>query len=133
MSDTLTLEDYLALVAKDRKPSKYHNRKTQAYGIWFDSQIEANRYKSLKLMEAAVEICELEVQPGFLLLPGFKDKWGHRHRPVKYVGDFRYWSLKENHWVVEDTKGFETPVFKLKKKLFAREYPDIELRIVRMS
>jgi hypothetical protein len=33
--------------------------------------------------------------------------------------------------VVEDVKGVETEVFKLKKKIFEYKYPNLELKIIR--
>jgi hypothetical protein len=43
------------------------------------------------------------------------------------VADFRY--HENGRLVVEDTKGMETAVFKIKAKLFRYRYPTIELRI----
>ena len=31
-------------------------------------------------------------------------------------------------WIVEDTKGFKTDVYKLKKKLFEYKYKDLEIK-----
>ena len=32
---------------------------------------------------------------------------------------------------IEDVKGLQTDVFKLKHKLFEKKYPDLELRIIK--
>lgn len=42
---------------------KYHNTKTVADGIKFDSKLEAERYAQLKILERAGVIRELELQP----------------------------------------------------------------------
>jgi hypothetical protein len=36
--------------------SKFHAKRTQVDGIWFDSKAEAGRYGELKLLERAGEI-----------------------------------------------------------------------------
>lgn len=108
-------------------PMKYGNKKTVVDGITFDSKKESQRYCELKLLEKAGEITELELQPKFLLQPPFK-KNGETHRAITYTADFTYWSQGE--WVVEDVKGMETEVFKLKRKLFEAKYPDLALKIV---
>lgn len=108
--------------------SKYNNKKVQVDMYVFDSIAESKRYKELKLLEKVGKIKELELQPRFLLQEGFK-KNGKTYRKIEYVADFQY---EENgKLVVEDVKGIQTDVFKLKHKLFEHEYPDFELRIIK--
>lgn len=108
--------------------SKYGNKKVLIDGIKFDSIAEGNRYKELKLMQRAGIIKELELQPKFLLQESFK-KNGKTYRKVEYIADFQY---KENGKVViEDVKGKETDIFKLKHKLFEYKYRDLELKLVK--
>ena len=38
---------------------------------------------------------------------------------------------KDGRHIVEDVKGIETEVFKLKKKLFEYKYKDLEIKIVK--
>jgi len=106
---------------------KYGNRKTVVDGIKFDSQAEANRYCELKLLEKAGEINNLVLQPKFVLLSGYK-KDGINVRPMYYIADFTYQA--KNGQVVEDVKGVQTAVFKLKKKLFEHKYPDMSIKII---
>lgn len=108
--------------------NKYFNKKTIVDGIQFDSKKEANRYCELKLLEKAGHIKNLSLQPRFILQPSFK-KNGKTYRKIEYVGDFMY--LQDGKIIVEDTKGHETEVFKLKHKLFEHKYPDYELRIIK--
>ena len=96
-------------------------------GIVFASKREATRYQELKLMEKCGDITDLELQPRYKFEPGFS-----------YVGDFRYREHavvngrgNYDRLVVEDVKGVETEVFRLKRKCMAYYYPDVELRIVK--
>ena len=110
---------------------KYHNKKTVVDGITFDSRLEAARYRELKLMERAGAIQALTLQPEFELQPAFK-KNGKTYRKITYRADFSYFLVKEDKVIVEDTKGFKTDVYSLKKKLFEYRYPDLTIREVKM-
>ena len=107
--------------------SKYRNKKTQVDMYVFDSAKEAQRYRELKLLERAGEINDLELQPKFLLQESFK-KNGNTYRKIDYVADFKY--IENGKTIVEDVKGLQTDVFKIKHKLFEKKYPDLELRII---
>lgn len=106
---------------------KYGNKKIIIDGIEFDSKKEGNRYIELKLLERAGEIKDLELQKVFELQPGFK-KNGNTYIRITYVADFYYYDIRNNNYVVEDTKGFKTEVYKIKKKLFEYKYPDLEIK-----
>lgn len=95
--------------------NKYNAIKTTVDGITFDSKAEARRYGELKLLKMAGEIAWFNRQPSFLL-PG-----DIRYRPDFIVAD------KNGVWL-EDVKGMETQVFKIKKKQMAACYPSLELR-----
>ena len=110
---------------------KYNAKKTVVNGITFDSRAEARRYKELLLLQEAGKIEGLELQPSFLLLEAFKCR-GKSYRDTKYIADFMYKETATNALVVEDVKGVETEVFKLKKKLFLKKYGGIyEFRIIK--
>ena len=108
--------------------AKYKNIKITVNGIKFASKGEANRYCNLMLLVRGKVIKDLELQPKFLLQPSFR-KNGKTHRAINYIADFRY--IENGKIVIEDFKGMETEVFKIKRKLFEYIYPDLELRIVR--
>lgn len=110
--------------------SKYGNRKTTVNGITFDSAAEAQRYTDLLLLERAGHIENLRLQPKFELLPAFTDGHGKRHRATHYIADFQY--TEGDRDVVEDVKGVETKVFKLKRKLFLMRYPNLYFRVVKV-
>lgn len=101
---------------------KYGAKKTTVDGIEFSSRKEANRYSELKLLQKAKKIRGLELQPKFQLLASFTDFYGTKHREIAYVADFKYWDIENNVSVVEDVKGMQTPVYKLKKKMFLQKY-----------
>lgn len=95
------------------KAPKYRNIKTVLDGITFDSLKESRRYKELKLLEKSGRISGLELQPSFRL---------HVNNCLicTYKADFRYVTDTPHVRglvVVEDVKGMQTPVYRLKKKL----------------
>lgn len=108
--------------------NKYRNKKVIVDDYVFDSIQESRRYKELKLLLKAREISNLELQPRFLLQESFR-KNGKTYRKIEYIADFKY--TENGKIVVEDVKGMQTDVFKLKHKLFEKIYPDLELRIIK--
>lgn len=106
---------------------KYHNRKIIVDDKKFDSLKEAKRYKELKILEKANEITELRLQVKFELQPSFK-KDNKTYRKIEYIADFTYYDNKLNKYIVEDTKGYKTDVYKLKKKLFEYKYPHLTIK-----
>lgn len=107
---------------------KYGNRKTVVDGIRFDSKLEAQRYGELKLMEKAGKIRDLKLQPSFELIPAFR-KNGITYRAIIYKADFSY--TLNGKTVIEDTKGYKTDVYILKKKLFEFRYPELHIVEIR--
>ena len=106
--------------------SKYRNTKTIVDGIEFDSRKEAARYKELKLLEAAGEISNLEMQVKFVLIPTQRepDFVGVRggikkgkviEKECSYLADFVY--IRDGEVIVEDTKGIRTKDYIIKRKL----------------
>lgn len=91
------------------RPAKYRNTPTEVDGFRFASKKEAKRYGELVLLERAGHIRHLQLQPRFPLKV-------NDILIATYVADFLYY--EKGNWVVEDTKGVQTPVFKLKAKLF---------------
>jgi len=90
--------------------NKYHARRTYRNGYVFASLAEAERYSELQLMEKAEAIHHLTVHPVYILTV-------NGVHIGNYIGDFEYWESGKQ--IVEDVKGFSTPVYKLKKKLMA--------------
>jgi len=95
--------------------AKYGNRKVIHDGIEFDSMKEAHRYCELKLMQRAGVISDLRMQVKYDLIPSQCIDGKVVERPVSYIADFVY---KQNgQKVVEDTKGYKTPEYIIKRKL----------------
>ena len=108
--------------------SKYNNKKTQVDMYVFDSIAESKRYKELALLEKAGKITGLELQPRFLLQEAFRRN-GKTYRKIEYIADFQY--IENGQVIVEDVKGKETEVFKLKRKLFEKKYTELELKLIK--
>jgi len=125
--------------------SKYKAVKTTIDGVTFDSKKEAKRYTELKLLEKAGHITHLELQPEYqITINGAKI--------CKYKADFRYFTVRQENneqyynskgeWqtptmtgdkegqIVEDVKGFKTPIYRLKKKLVEACYPGTQIKEV---
>ena len=95
------------------KPPKYRNVKTVVDGITFASAKEARRYGELKLLEKSGRISGLEIQPAFRIVV-------NNCLICTYKADFRYVTDTPHVRglvVIEDVKGVQTPVYRLKKKL----------------
>ena len=105
-----------------RNKSKYHNRKTKG----FDSAKEWRRNQELEALQRAGEISELNRQVPFVLMPSYTiadetTRQGFRTvREIRYIADFTY-RLKDGTRIIEDVKGMQTDVFKLKRKLLERK------------
>ena len=117
-----------------RKKNKYGSRKITRDGMTFDSLKEYRRFRELHQLEQAGEVTDLKRQVEFELIPGqFEEvptgevyKRGERkgqpkmkrvclEMSVKYIADFTY--TKNGKLVVEDTKGFRTKDYIIKRKL----------------
>ena len=95
--------------------SKYHNKKVCYNGIAFDSHKEAQRYSELLLLFRAGVITDLRLQVPFELIPAQRINGKIVEKSCKYIADFVY--TENGNIVVEDTKGFRTKEYKIKKKL----------------
>jgi len=94
------------------KRSKYRNVR-HANGS--ASKREGNRLEDLRLLEKAGAIKDLRTQVVYELLPKMRRSDGVMERAVKYVADFVY--VQDGREVVEDSKGFRTPDYNLKRKM----------------
>lgn len=86
---------------------KYRNIKADGY----DSKREARRAAELRLLQRAGEISDLREQVTFELIPKQGDM-----RATKYIADFVYVDKNGNQHV-EDSKGFRTAEYRIKRKL----------------
>lgn len=114
-----------------RTARKYGNKKVRYQGAVYDSRKEASRAAELSLLERAGKITDLQTQVKFVLIPTQRepDTVGKRggikrgkviEKECSYYADFVY---KENgETVVEDTKGFRTTDYIIKRKLLLYIY-----------
>ena len=100
--------------------NKYHNQPTKYNGKRFDSKREAERYAELKLLERAGQITGLKTQVRYLLIPSQYENGKCIFRSTSYVADFVYW--QDGKLIVEDAKGMQTDVYRIKKKLMYLQY-----------
>ena len=97
------------------KRPKYNNKKTNVNGILFDSKKEADRWVLLTRRATIGEVVDLHLQVPFVFaLEGKK--------MFTYKADFVYFDKVANELIVEDVKGFRTPLYKLKKKLIEQQH-----------
>ena len=113
------------------KINKYHAKQTIVNGIKFASLKEARRYQELLLLQRAGAIQDLQMQVKYVLIPaqyetyekygkkGNRLKDGRRliERECSYIADFVYYTTHNRELVVEDTKGFRTKDYAIKRKL----------------
>ena len=108
--------------------NKYNNKKHNGY----DSKRESRRADELKLLEKAGEITSLQEQVPYELTPSqYKIVNGKKRcieRAMKYIADFQYVD-KDGNTIVEDSKGYRTEVYRIKKKLMLY-FHDIQIKEV---
>ncbi len=118
--------------------NKYRAQKATIDGITFDSKKEARRWQELKLLEAAGQIRDLNRQVKFDL-KAYRASINHPAQPIKirsagfpngrlatWTADFTY--VEDGKWTVEDVKGMDTPVSRLKRAI-VEAMLGIEVRI----
>ena len=103
---------------------KYNAKKTNRIiggkTVTFDSLKEARRFDVLILLHKAGKIKNLVLQPRFKIAGAVKYKDWRKMSIRHYIADFSY--TENGIAVVEDTKGFKTPMYNLKKQLFLSLY-----------
>lgn len=110
-----------------RQYQKYKNKRVEFDGLIFDSLKEKRRYCELQILQKQGVISDLRLQVPYELLPAIyeditiqlktktKTKRKLVQRATTYVADFVY--TRDGKEVVEDTKGFRTKEYELKKKM----------------
>lgn len=109
---------------RGKRPSKYGSERVGDY----HSRKEMSRHRDLMILQKAGEIRGLERQVPFLLHTVDPDGskvpivFPKSNRRMKYLADFVYEELDRNgewHKVIEDVKGFDTDVSKIKRAILA--------------
>ena len=104
------------------KRNKYNAKKETSGGVKYDSGREAGRGRELELQEHCGIISGLKKQVSFILQDRFTYE-GEKIRQIKYIADFQY--SKNGKIITEDSKGFRNSVYKIKRKMLLKRYPDI--------
>lgn len=107
---------------RNRAYSKFGNVKINTPSGVFDSRLEYKEFLDLNLLEKAGKISNLQRQVRIKLGRSEKCK-------VHYIADFVYFDNEKSVWVIHDTKGFETPEFKLKLKWLLDTYTSFIFRV----
>lgn len=106
------------------KKNKFNAKKIVRNETTFDSKREYTWWLRLQREQELGHISELRRQVPFTLID--KSEWG---REIRYIADFVY-KDENGEWVIADVKGLETPVFKLKSRLFSEKYK-IKIKILK--
>lgn len=88
---------------------KYGGEKVEKYGYSFDSKLEGALFEELKLMEKAGEISGVTHHPGTVFLTRAR---------IQYRPDFRFVRTATGEVEYAESKGFETPMWRIKRKLW---------------
>lgn len=113
--------------------NKYHANKIEINGEKFDSMKEFRRFSYLKDLEEKGEISDLRRQVKYILIPTQRepDSVGARggikkgkmiEKECSYFADFVYKIPGAEKEIVEDTKGFRTTDYIIKRKLMLYIY-----------
>ncbi|KIC09829.1 hypothetical protein RA19_13750 [Leisingera sp. ANG-M1] len=130
MTERLTAKQYRneleGTQGQDKRRVRGTKRTTTPDGITHDSKTEAQRWAELLLLQEAGEICGLRRQveiplhgrDGPIMTDG-----GNQQRV--YRADFTYVDKRLGCAVIEDRKGHETDVFKLKRAILLAQGMEI--------
>lgn len=112
--------------------SKYNAKRTEVDGITFHSAKESRRYQELCLLQQAGEIRDLKLQVSYPLVASdaYDEVMRDTRRIGEYRADFWYHERAGDGWrtVIEDVKGYDTPLSKWKRKHVLAQY-GLEVRL----
>lgn len=101
--------------------NKYHSSKARCLSDHIhDSKKEAQRCNELTMLLRLGKIENLEIQKRYTLIPARKYNGMPSERKCEYVADFVY--SEGDKLIVEDTKGYKTKDYIIKRKLFKDRY-----------
>lgn len=102
-----------------RMRTKFNNIRTEIDKIKFSSKREARFYEELKLKKLAGEVAFFLMQVPLHFASG-----------IRYVVDFLVFNADGTiRWI--EVKGYPTPVWKMKMRMMAQEYPLIDIEVVK--
>lgn len=104
--------------------NKYGAIKTRVGDVVYASKVEAEVCQMRRLEVKAGHIDEYEEQKEFIIDVAGK-------RICIYISDAFFRVVKTGKYVIEDVKGKETDVFRIKKKLVMALYPEYEFWVTK--
>ena len=93
---------------RTKKVSKYKAKRVEVGGLSFASQLEADLYAVLLVMKRTGEVSEIGCQPSVYLTDA----------RIRYVPDFYTFDVKMQASVWYEAKGYETDVWRIKRRLW---------------
>jgi len=122
MTTTMTVDELrkarqgYVLAGRNAK-SKYSARRVEVKGITFHSQREAARWQELMLMNQAGEVSNIRLQVAYPIVV-------NDVHVCTYIADFVYIETYRgiSIEIVEDCKGYQTAVYRMKRKLMKAIY-----------
>jgi len=105
------------------KPHKYHAKKVSHAGYSFGSKLEASVFDLLNLMIATGEYKDLEIQPHVKMT----------RAKILFIPDFAMTDVATGKKVYIEAKGVETPVYRIKRRLWEAGYGPGMLHVYRGS
>lgn len=103
--------------------NKYKARRTERAGMSFASKAEGKLFDHLTLLQKAGELRELRSQVSVYLTAA----------RIQYIADFQYFDVRAGQITWAEMKGFETPEWRLKRRLWAAGYGPGTLRVFKMG
>lgn len=105
---------------------KYRSIPVTYDGITFDSKREGARYLQLKQLERSGVIRGLTLQPEFPIVIDGRPLRIRTTRsigkPIKAIMDFQYVECSTGQTIIEDAKGIDNPLSRLKRALVEHLY-----------
>lgn len=101
-----------------KRKTKYNAVKVKHAGYSFASQLEAGLFYELKLLEETGAVTDIKLQPHVYLTKA----------KILMIPDFSAFDVKADHLVYFEAKGFETDVWRIKRRLWMK-YGPAPLRI----
>lgn len=100
---------------------KYKSKKARCRsGHIHDSKKEAARCNELQYLQRVGIISDLKIQQRYELIPAQRYESMPNERGCSYIADFTY--FKGGIFVIEDTKGYKTTEYVIKRKLLKQRY-----------
>ncbi len=123
------ISDFKLPEISDASNNKYNAKKVIIDGITFDSINESKFYLACLYLKMQDIITDFKLQQEYELQPAYRNHAGQKIRKISYIADFVLFYPDGTERVI-DIKGMETPVFKLKKKLFEYKYPTMTVECI---